>query len=102
MTDLLTNVVTVRGGTYRVREMKGTERYHCADLQEKEGSRGMAGWLLKRCVLEPRNFNLDDVPAVVCEALFNEIIKLSGTGVDAVGDAEKKSDPATSLESGTD
>ena len=103
MKHLRTKKLMVRGIEYEIREMKGTERFRCADIQaSKEGYTGMAGFLLKRCVLQPGNFNSDDEPAQTCDKLVNEIIKLSDATVLAVEDAEKKSLEASSSESGSD
>ena len=102
MSDLRTKKLMVRGVKYEIREMRGTERFRCADIQEKEGNTGLAGFLLKRCVIKPKNFNFDIAPAQVCDKLVNEIIKLSDATVLAVEDAEKKPPEANSSESGTD
>lgn len=102
MSDLRTKELMIRGGKYEIREMRGTERFRCADIIAKEGYTGLAGYLLKRCVTKPTNFNIDTEPAQACAKLVNEIIILSDATVLAVENAEKKSPDASSSESGSD
>lgn len=102
MSKLQTKKLEIGGTDYEVREMVGTERFRCVDIVEKEGNTGMAGFLLKRCVLEPEGFDFEKEPSRICETLVNEIIRLSSWNITAVPEAEKKSDPGTNTGSGTD
>jgi hypothetical protein len=92
MTELLKETVKVRGEKYTVREMKGTERYKCIDIQEKEGNAGMAGFILKRCIVEPAKVDWDNLPTQVVEKLVTTVMRLSDLGDKALEDAEKKSE----------
>ena len=90
MIELKTEKITVRGEAFEVREMKGTERFRCADIQEKEGSTGVVGFIVPRCVIAPSNFKSDEHPSVVISTIFNKIGELSGVDDDALEDAGKK------------
>ena len=102
MSTIRQKTVVVRGVEFVVREMKGTERFKCADVQEKEGTTGMVGFLLPRVVVKPEGFKCDDHPDTVVSTLFNEVIRLSDATDDDLEDAEKKSGAHLSVASGTD
>lgn len=90
MAKLKQKKLKIRGEEYVVREMKGTERYRCHDINQKEGTTGMVGWLLKRCTIKPESINIDEEPSEVIEKLFLAIQRLSGMDEDADADALKK------------
>lgn len=98
---LKTKKLKLRGDDFEIREMKGTERFRCVDIQEREGTTGLAGFLVSRCVIEPKNFKCDDYSGSVVEKLVNEITVLSELGPTAVEAAGKESAGVQSEGTGT-